>query len=243
VFVKTLPREIAARWIKPGDEVAMYEVEDGSGEADSGKRGFCRTEAYVSQYASVEWWVVIDGARLVPPPADKRVGRIEGSVRHWLGGLFGIEPMDRGFVPDDLDHIGAHSFAIAPIRGRELGAPRVCFASEAEQFVIREKVKVPVIKAGPNDFRLLNPRERTEGQRVSAGSTVAEPTPGIGEVTEQLPSGRIPMGVMGASLGRLVKESAAVDFHSRRDSDEATMGTGNVARDDEESLNFADEGF
>lgn len=191
MYVRTLPREIAARWIKPGDEVAMYEVEDGSGEVDSGLRDFCRTAEFVERFCSADWWLVIDGPHLVRPPADPEAGRVAGDVKHSLGGWWSVEPGDRGFVPDDMDHVGASSFVLVPIVGSTLGHPRTYFARPSEQFVIRERVKVDALEmmlsetagtiaADAVALRLLVTEEPTEGQRAGAGVTVAERTPAPG---------------------------------------------------------------
>lgn len=316
MIVRTLPREIAARWINAGDEVAMYEVEDGTGELDSGKRDFCRTVDYVERSASVDWWLVVDGTNLVRPPLDAEIGTtLEGTIRHKLRGQFDVEPGDRGFVPDDLDHTGAQAFIMVPIVENRVGMPRCYWARDSEQFVIRERVQISALDLMMDDargsvaadagaLRLLLTEEPAEGQRVSAGTTVAERAPlpvrllsvggtpdtaivthlgtwlgergslplwrcakreehdahpwsddkhcgpgasywchgdadngpvgcgddceppsspmrPVGEITEQLPTRRIPLGVMGASLGRQVAESAEVNFRSERDSDES----------------------
>lgn len=205
----------------------MYEVENGSGELDSGVRDFCRTEEFVSLCrGAVDWWLVVDGSNLVQPPADADALRVEGGVRYSLGGHFDVEPAERGFVPDDLDHVGAHAFVMVPIVADTLGMPRCYWAKPAEQFVIRERVSVNAIQAA---LRLLAAREPAEGQRASAGTTAADVVltrPGRrrnqvpGETTEQLPTSQVPVGVMGMPIGRDTPESAAVDFHSERESDQ-----------------------
>lgn len=189
MFVRTAPREIAARWIKAGDEIATYEVANGNGDADSGLRNFCRTESFVEileRNGTADWWLVLDGARLVSPPADEAAGRIVATVHHTLGGGWDLTPADRGFVPDDLDHVGAVSFVMVPsVQGR-LGEPRVYFAKDAEQFVIRERVNVDPLDFAEKTLEELEsanragklrlfvpPRERSEGQRVGAVSTGA----------------------------------------------------------------------
>lgn len=285
MYVRTLPREIAARWIKPGDEVAMYEVEDGSGEADSGLRDFCRTAEFVERFCSADWWLVVDGPDLVKPPADDTIGRVPGDVKHGAGGWWRVEPADRGFVPDDLDHVGAVSFVMAGIVDNRIGHPRVYFAGPDEQFVIRERVKVDATEYAEHTIaqlestmragalRLVSSNEPTEGQRAGAVSTVAEPRdaeqirdvpaeertaeelyrygtdgpwPGKplpvievrhdeeergsadrvpGEETARLPMRRIPLGVLGASMGGTSSGrqsdagSGAWQFQSERESD------------------------
>lgn len=217
MYVHTAPREIAARWIQAGDEIAMYEVEDGSGEADSGLRNFCRTEEFVSRYSSPDWWLVVDGARLVRPPADE-----DGPARP-VDGWWNVQPaIDRGFVPEDLDHVGASSFVMAPIVSGRLAEPRIYFAKDSEQFVIRERVQIgPHVNLSRRP-RLLTPREQTEGQRIRVGSTVAEidlnaPAPRVLVAASGV---EIDTPVMlGVPIGREVLESDAVNFRSERDSD------------------------
>lgn len=274
MYVRTLPREIAARWIKPGDEVAMYEVEDGSGAVDLGQRDFCRTAEFVERFTSPDWWLVVDGPHAVkPPPAP---GRETGDLKHSLGGWWSVEPSERGYVPYGLDHVGAHSFTIVPVRNNTIGAPRTYFAKEAEQFVIRERVKVDALEMMLDEtagsiasdavaLRLLIAEEPTEGQRAGAGSTVAGSavaalrefiaTHPIGtkvpaeldaaaqremigheacDLDRQCSGGpywclldprwteemrRVPAGVIGEPLGRVVAESPAIDFRSERESD------------------------
>lgn len=227
----------------------MYEVETGAGDLDSGDRDFCRTVEFVERFTSADWWMVVDGSNLVPPPADPKIGTVyEGGVVSYLpGGLFQAEPASRGFVPEDMDHVGAHALVLVPVLNEPgpIGMPRCYWVKEDEQLVIRERVAASAIN---HALRLLVLQGApAEGQRVSAGTTAAEPTPGHeacdldrtcsggpykclqdpswndmpGQTTEQLPSSKIPIGVAGERLGRLVAESAAVNFTSRRDSDEA----------------------
>jgi len=175
VHITTQPREIAARWIRPGDEIATYEVEDGSGEADSGLRDFIRTVEFAERYTTPDWLLVVAGPSLVPPQADEDVPRVEGVVKHTNGGAFDLVPKSRGFVPHDIDHVGAISFLLVQVRAGKVSAPRLYFAKDTEQFVIRERVKV-----NPRDRFLITYQENgraaraeTEGQRDSAGFTVA----------------------------------------------------------------------
>jgi hypothetical protein len=174
VFIRTEPREIAARWIKPGDEVATYEVENGSGDTDSHVRAFIRTTEYAARFSTPDWLLVIDGPHLVPPPADEEVNRVEGVVQHDAGGQFTVDERSRGFVPDGLDHTGAVSFVVVPINNNRVGEPRVYFAKDTEQFVIRERVKVPTrtmyqITSGKVPAEI-------EGQRTRAGFTITAVT-------------------------------------------------------------------
>lgn len=190
MFVRTGPREIAARWIHPGDEVALF---DPPPTTPPKTYEPARTEEFVRQHAvRISWWLVVN-ISMVPPPAKPEVGREEGTVRHSLGGQFSVEPQARGFVPDGLDHVGAHALVMMPTAGdivwpdgRRL--QRKYWAGEEEQLVIRERVRVDPLEYTENMFglmtdvhadadalrRLTDEVPETEGQRAGAGVTVAE---------------------------------------------------------------------
>lgn len=143
--VRTDPRELPARYVKAGDELAMYEAETGAGEEDSGRRLFARSEAFVTGAPSViDWVLVIEGAELVRPPAapDEVPARPEAVVQHAEHGWWSLVGSPRPFVPDGVDHVGSHRLVIAPVHAERLGAPIVVYADEGEQFVIRERVVV-----------------------------------------------------------------------------------------------------
>lgn len=143
--VHTLPRELPARYVKAGDEVAMYEADRPEGEPVPVYL-FARSEGFVqSAPSAVDWFLVVEGAELVAPPAapDEVPPRPEGVVRYGNGGTWRVQQHPRPFVPDGIDHVATHRLTIAPIdTRRRVGVPIVVYADEAEQFVIRERVQV-----------------------------------------------------------------------------------------------------
>lgn len=211
MLVHTSPRELAARWIKPGDEVATYEVETGAGDQDSGVRDFARSEDLVLRHpALIDWWLVVDGSKLVPPPADAEVGRVEGGVKLYAGGAFDVEPMARGFVPDGIDHVGTHQLVLMPIQNATLGPPRTAYIREEEQLVIRERVRLE----GHPETGGITSAQRDADTRLVLALLDADPA-----VTARLPVAQVPVGVFGIAPGRELPETA-IDFVSERDSDE-----------------------
>jgi hypothetical protein len=272
MMLRTDPRALPARWIKAGDEVAVYEVENGAGALDSGRRNFARTVEFAQRAVSCEWMLVVR-VFMVHPPADLE---LRPAVVHDPGGWWSVAPAPDDFVPDEVDHVGATGIILLPTTAQNFGPPVLVYAGDEEQFVIRERVQVEAprdawlrgYRAGGENMRAVMSRPRTfmgnaEGQRHGAGATASagnmpgayghsesiiailradtdeqsaigdaaalaaigvEPDiDGPGEDTRQLPIRRIPMGVVGQPLGRTVVESAAVNFTSERDSDDAEV--------------------
>jgi hypothetical protein len=244
--VRTKPRELPPRYIKPGDEIALQEVDADADDSIGARWYFARSADYVDATPQdVVWFAVVDGPHAIPPVATGRPGTV---IRHEPGGWWTVDELPRSeFVPDNIDPVTTQRLMLLTDTGR----PVVVHLTDTEVVVVRECVQVregqPARAGITRDagtrrvlsllssanrereiatvtavLRTRDPQASDQGDRaalrvIGAYDEEERGSAGPGETTRRMSSRRIPVGVYGASMGRLLKENdTSWQFESER---------------------------